>query len=477
MGRSRALAAVAAAIGLPLSCGAPDPGTNELATTKEAVKPPPEANEAKDSKETKPDAAPKPAAAAAAKPAGGAEGDFTSRLKSCFDGNSLAGWKLVGGEGPGYVVKDGLIVCPKDGGGNLFLEQEFSDFAFTVEFRTEPGGNNGVGIRAPYEGDAAYVGMEIQVLDDFAPQYAHLLPGQYCGSVYKVSPVKRGALKPAGDWNQMQIWAVGRHVKVWINGVLSNDVDLNTVTDPETIAEHPGMWRERGHIGFLGHQSLVEFRNPMVADLSTPASDNVPPAGFTALFDGKDLANWKGLVSPDKGPPGRAAMTPDQLKAAQVIADQQMRDHWSVVDGTLHYDGNGQSLCTLKDYRNFELWVDWKIEKDGDSGIYLRGSPQVQIWDKPVGSGGLFNNKKGPHDPLVVADKPVGEWNHFRIVMVGDKVTVYLNEQLVVHDTTLENAWWEKDKPIYPTGQIELQHHNSTLWFKNVYLRELPEGK
>jgi hypothetical protein len=153
------------------------------------------------------------------------------------------------------------------------------------------------------------------------------------------------------------------------------------------------------------------------------------------------------------GPPGRAALAPDQLKAAQSAADQQMRDHWKVVDGTLNYDGKGQSLCTAKNYRNFEMWVDWKIDKGGDSGIYLRGSPQVQIWDQPP-----------------------GEWNHFRIVMVGEKVTVYLNEVLVVHDTTMEN-YWERGKPIYPTGQIELQHHNSTLWFKNVYLRELPDGK
>ena len=421
---SRALVVVASALCMLASCGGPDasdaPAKSGAAPTAASVPHPP------------------------IKPAVPPPTDFAGRFKSCFDGKSLAGWKLVGGEGPGYVVKDGTIVCPKDGGGNLFLEQEYGDFAFSVEFRTEPGGNNGVGIRAPYEGDAAYMGMEIQVLDDAAPEYAHLLPGQYCGSIYKVSPVTRGALKPAGEWNLMQIWAVGRHVKVWLNHVLSNDCDLNSVTDPAVMADHPGMLRERGHIGFLGHQSLVEFRAPMVADLTAKSADNIPPAGFTALFDGEDLANWKGLVSPDQGPPGRAALSPDQMKAAQAAADQQMRDHWKVVDHCLHYDGKGQSLCTAKDYKNFEMMVDWKIGKGGDSGIYLRGSPQVQIWDNPIGSGGLYNNKKGPHDPLVVADHPVGEWNHFRIVMVGDKVTVYLNDQLVVLNTVLEN-YWERD--------------------------------
>src|ERR1051326_910431 len=157
-----------------------------------------------------------------------------------------------------------------------------------------------------------------------------------------------------------------------------------------------------------------------------------------------------------------------------------MRDHWKVIDGVLTYDGKGQSLCSAKDYGDFELLVDWKIEKAGDSGIYLRGSPQVQIWDpdnhpgRPdEGSGGLYNNQKNPAAPSKRADKPSGEWNRFRILMIGDKVTVHLNDVLVVNAVPLEN-YWERDKPIYPTGQIELQHHGDELQFKNVYVREIP---
>jgi len=126
--------------------------------------------------------------------------------------------------------------------------------------------------------------------------------------------------------------------------------------------------------------------------------------------------------------------------------------------------------------------VDWKIPPRGDSGIYLRGSPQVQIWEPespghfnpPDGSGGLYNNEKpgNPRHPLKVADKPVGEWNRFRIIMSGEKIHVYLNGELVVRATTLEN-YWERDKPIYSSGQIELQNHGGPLWFKNVYIREL----
>jgi hypothetical protein len=208
--------------------------------------------------------------------------------------------------------------------------------------------------------------------------------------------------------------------------------------------------------------------------------DNVPPPGFMALFNGRDLTNWQGLIEL----PQRAKLSPEELSREQEKANQLMREHWSVEDGVLQYDGKGNSLQTAKDYASFELWVDWKIEKEGDSGIYLRGNPQVQIWDgfnspiaqhdgKPIGSGGLYNNKHHAHDPLVVADNPIGEWNRFHIKMVGDRVTVHLNEKQVVADTPLEN-YWEPDKPLPARGPIELQHHGSHLEFKNIFIKELP---
>jgi hypothetical protein len=208
----------------------------------------------------------------------------------------------------------------------------------------------------------------------------------------------------------------------------------------------------------------------MVLSVFARAADNTPPPGFVALFNGQDLTGWKGLVA---SPPKRAAMTPEQLAKEQEKADASMRAHWKVVDGVLVFDGKGQSLCTAKDYGDFEMFVDWKIEPRGDSGIYLRGSPQVQIWADPVGSGGLYNNQKNPRNPLKNADRPVREWNTFRIRMIGEKVWVWLNGELVVDNVTLEN-YWERDKPIYPTGQIELQNHGNTLYFKNIYIRENP---
>jgi len=169
-------------------------------------------------------------------------------------------------------------------------------------------------------------------------------------------------------------------------------------------------------------------------------------------------------------------MAPPELAAAQAAADDRMRAHWKVADGALVFDGHGESLCTASDYGDFELLADWKIEKGGDSGLYLRGSPQVQIWDpaaNPVGSGGLYNNQKGPSKPDERADRPVGEWNSFRVIMIGDRVSVYLNDRMVVDNVVLEN-YWERDKPIYPAGQIELQAHGNPLSFRNVFIREIP---
>ena len=230
-----------------------------------------------------------------------------------------------------------------------------------------------------------------------------------------------------------------------------------------------------------GHEAVSILRR-VEAEAGDPAeralasrtiADRLRQGGYVPLFDGRSLGGWKGLVA---DPPARARMTPEEMAGAQAAADERMRAHWSVADGLLVFDGKGESLCTARDYGDFEMLVDWKIAKAGDSGIYLRGSPQVQIWDpdaNPEGSGGLYNNEKNPRHPLAKADRPVGEWNTFRIVMIGERVTVYLNDRMVVDNTVLEN-YWERAKPIYPVGQIELQAHGNPLWFRNIWVREIP---
>jgi len=404
---------------------------------------------------------------------------------SLFDGQTLNGWKLMDPHGEGYGVKDGVIFCARGGGGNLMTEKEFDDFILRFEFKLEDGSNNGVGIRTPLRGNPAYLGMEIQILEEGAAdrgKWGKLRPEQYHGSVYDLIAARKGALKPPGEWNTEEITARGRQIRVVVNGVTILDANLNDVTDPAKLMKHPGLFRERGHIGFLGHNDYIEFRNLRIKELPRVEKDNTPPPGFTALFNGNTLDGWKGLMKrPLDNPIKRAALTPEQRAAAQQEADENMRAHWKVENGEIVFDGKGRSLCTMKDYADFEMFVDWKIPPHGDSGIYVRGSPQVQIWDpytqpiknaSDVGSGAFFNHKTNASKPLVVADKPIGEWNRFQIIMAGRKAHVFLNGQLVTEATELEN-YWDRSQPIFPSGQIELQNHGDALWFKNIYLREL----
>ncbi len=201
-----------------------------------------------------------------------------------------------------------------------------------------------------------------------------------------------------------------------------------------------------------------------------------PPPGFEALFNGKDLRGWKGLVG---DPLKRAAMSREELAVEQRNSDAEIARHWRAEDGEIINDGQGPHLCTIEDYGDFELLLDWKISAGADSGIYLRGSPQVQIWDTvggidqaKVGSGALYNNQKNPSKPPVVADKPAGEWNHFRIGMVGERVTVFLNDVCTVDDVVMEN-YWQRDRPIDRRGQIELQTHGGEIRFRNLFLRRI----
>lgn len=198
--------------------------------------------------------------------------------------------------------------------------------------------------------------------------------------------------------------------------------------------------------------------------------------GYESIFNGKDLSGWQGLV---ENPITRAKMTKEVLAKKQAEANAKVKNNWSVKDGMIVFQGDGANLCTTRPYGDFEMIVDWKISKNGDSGIYLRGSPQVQIWDisrvqdgAQVGSGGLYNNQKERSTPLVVADNPVGEWNTFYIKMIGDRVTVHLNGVLVVDNVVMEN-YWDRNLPIFSEEAIELQAHGTDLAFRNIYVKEL----
>lgn len=180
-------------------------------------------------------------------------------FKPLFDGKTLAGWTMVDGKEGNWVVEDGVLITKGEGGGWLSTSDTYKNFTVKLEYRLKEGGNSGVFIRSPHNGDPAYTGMEIQVLDDDARVYKDLKPFQYCGSVYGVEAAKRGHTKAAGEWNAMEITANGSKITVTLNGAKIVETDLKDHQD--VSKEHPGILRPDGYIGLQSHSEPVEFRN------------------------------------------------------------------------------------------------------------------------------------------------------------------------------------------------------------------------
>jgi hypothetical protein len=218
------------------------------------------------------------------------------------------------------------------------------------------------------------------------------------------------------------------------------------------------------------------------------ADHNQPPEGFVALFDGRSVDGWWGAKTED--PRGYMALPPEQLAEKKAASLEDIRQHWRVEDGELINDGHGLYLTTDKFYGDFELLIEYQTVPKADSGIYLRGIPQVQIWDytdekkfargADKGSGGLWNNpaESAGKDPLVLADKPFGQWNAFRILMVGEGVSVWLNDQLVVDHARMHNYYDKRKpeterKPLPRVGPIQLQTHGGEIRWRNIFLREI----
>jgi hypothetical protein len=225
----------------------------------------------------------------------------------------------------------------------------------------------------------------------------------------------------------------------------------------------------------IGVASLALLASAALSASATHAQDQTPvPPGFTSLFNGKNLDGWKGGLTVDP-----AKITPQQQREW----DADVPKHWRVDNGEIVNDGNDPFLATVKDYGDYVLWVDWKLSPQGDSGIYLRGCPQVQLWDPKneaafkhgadKGSGALWNNDKDGKFPPVVADKPTGQWNRMYIRIVGPYVKVMLNDKLTVDNKILEN-YYDRARPVPPRGPIDLQSHGSETRFRNVFIREIP---
>ena len=455
---------------------------------------------------------------------------------SLFNGKDLTGWygsKMYGVKAVTVKLNNGtektenVLACfperkVKGDSGNLLTEKEYRNFILRFEFQMPENGNNGLGIRTPSpDVDAAYYGMcELQLLDDGGSSYydaekqwQKLHDYQYTGSIYGIVPCRRdnvdkqiwgkeknftgngSYVRKPGMWNFEEVKVIGEEIEVYLNGYLITKGNLANFSSDGLTPDghrHPGLQNAKGHIGWLGHGHPVMWKNIRIKELPDdakmgevcPCQAMTAPCGFETYFNGCPCQlkkMWKGVTTEDKfdNPAVRQAATAEKRAEMQKIADLGKCAHWSVRNGNLFFDGykGGYSLATKKDYADFEMWADWRtMSITGDSGLYLRGSPQVQIWDAHnqwgIGSGGLYNNQKNPSKALKIADKPVGDWNRFHVIMRGEKVTVWLNGELVVDNVTLEN-YWDRNRSIFPKEQIELQCHGDPIEWRNIFIKEL----
>ncbi|MDR1270940.1 MAG: DUF1080 domain-containing protein [Planctomycetaceae bacterium] len=383
-----------------------------------------------------------------------------------FDGRQLSP-KIWQSAIAGYPVEHGAIVCR--GGGNLLTAKEYGDFVLRFEFALPPGGNNGVGIRteSPTK-NAVYHGMEIQILDNSAEKWNELKPYQFHGSIYGVVPVKRHAArndyhKPVGQWNFEEITASGSKIKIVLNGETIVDADIAEFKDKPTPdgKEHPGLHREKGFLGFLGHGDPVRFRSIRVKELNA-LTEKEKREGFELLFDGKTVSPkiWKDGI---EGYP---------VENGEIVCRK------------------GGNLATIKEYGNFDFRFEFLLPPGGNNGVMIRGGTEIQILDhfhekykdlKPYQYHGSIYYSVPSKRVSEKNDfhKPVGEWNYEEIIVRGTKFKVILNNETILDADVAEL----KGKPSLDGNEHpELQNlkgslgflgHGDPVRFRNVRVKEL----
>jgi len=397
-----------------------------------------------------------------------AEIDFTP----LFDGHSLRGWKLHGKKGAGFGVHDGVLFCTDGGGGKLLTEKQYANFVLRFEFRLSEGANNGVAIRAPFTDKAlAYDGMELQILDDSVPPRKELRPTQYHGSIYDVVPAEHGALRPANQWNEQEIVANGRDIRVTVNGKVILEVDLNSIRDPKVIQKHPGLFRERGHLGFMGHNDFCEFRNIRIKELPTPRVINRPEDGFDVLFNGRDLGDWRGVSV------GGRVFTEKAQEVDARVAELNMNTHWFVGGGAINRGAGAADVLSESNYRDVELSLEYKVAPGATGGVLLRGVPQVLIQDREtpgndlrLGSGGLHDGRFLYQAPNGYGDRFSGAWNRMRVILAGGNAHVFVNDRLVVKNKKFKNPD-QPGAPLPELGSIGLASGKGEVAFRSIYAR------
>lgn len=392
-----------------------------------------------------------------------------------FDGKKLSP-KIWQSAIDGYPVENGTFVCQK--GGNLLTAKEYGDFVFRFEFLLPPGANNGLGIRteSPLK-DSAYHGMELQILDNSAEKYQNLKPYQFHGSVYGVFPSKRDAekndfLKPTGQWNYQEVTACGSKITVVLNGETILQGDLAEYKDKPTPdgKEHPGLHREKGFLGFLGHGDPVRFRNVRVKELNA-LTEEEKKQGYTLLFDGKELSPelWAGDIQ-----------------------------GYPVEDGAIVC--RGKNVSTKEKFENFSFRFEFQLPPGGNNGIGFRlPTPEsggaatgfeCQILDHfhekykdllPYQfHGSLYfaiPAKRNPEKNDYL--KPVGQWNYTELTNKGSRVRLTLNGKKIL-DVDLDEY---KDKPLpgdkrpegfdRTDGHVGFQGHRDPVRFRNIRIKKL----
>jgi len=354
----------------------------------------------------------------AAAPVGLSAQEAADGFVSLFDGKTLNGWQ---GGTDGYVVEDGKLVSKPDGRGTIFTNQQYRDFILRLEFRLEAGGNNGVVFRAPLQGTPSKDYLEIQILDDTAPKYSKLKPEQHHGSLYGIAAAKRGHLNPVGQWNSQEIICQGRRVQVVLNSTTILDVDLDQVGDPPG-EKQSALKRNTGHLGLMGLNSRVEFRNLRVKEL-VGQPDAAAESSFTSLFDGRTLAGWHG--------------------------DPQL---WSVRNGVIVGSTDNKAiqqnsfLSTQKSYGDFVLKAKFRL-RNGNSGIQFRSRQhanykvtgyQAEIAEQQPYRRHNVLWDEGANRTLVEGDPAEiarlwrnDDWNEYVITCQGPRVKLALNGQVV----------------------------------------------
>jgi len=418
-----------------------------------------------------------------------------------FNGVDLSGWVNANCKPTTFVAKDGMIFCDGDPNGFLRTDRTYENFVFEVEWKHEsPTGNAGIFVwadpdEAPGVPFPKSIEVQVMMTPDVSDKEGRLLyTGQ--GDIFSIHgsrmtpdrphpagwerclPSERRT-KPAGEWNHYRITCDRGSIKLEVNGV--------EVSGGHSA--HPA----NGFLCLEAEGSPIWFRNLCIKELppteAAPETGKAPlprdaaataEAGWIDLL-AEGLAAWK--VAPENAP------------------------HWTFADGSLRYDGKGSDLWSNEAFGDFELLVDWRWtgpaqgrstppyldragnerrEADGrqmrmsvgerDSGIYLRGDAksQVNIWEWPAGSGEVWGYRtdasmppevRAACTPKVRADRPVGEWNRFRIRMAGETLDVWLNGQRVIEGARLPG--------VAPTGPIALQNHGASLEFANVLVRKI----